>query len=362
MNSLSTLNSNIFISKVKLPEDVESKNHYLNNHRYYENHRNSMLENGIEISEQITPALDSCLNKVCDSLSFDRNKVVAFVYASPNINADCTSIDGESCLIRITSSLVSILDDWELMFVLGHELGHYLLGHIACHDGYNEKQDLEILQIQRSRELSADRVGYLACGSLEESIQAMMKIASGLTTPQIRFDIAKFISQIKSMVNIDFSTSLMKTHPSLLIRARSILWFSLRIKNLEELQSANDDDIKWANNRVILDLEKYIDGGLRQRINELKEEIIMLKICSILIADIDAFEENKLKIKAQKGHQYYSRIEDFLSLYQRKNITNTIEMKFNESISELYKNYPKSASNIEEDAIRKAYLVFEYRP
>ena len=79
MNPIPTSDISSLLSQVKLPEDIVSKKKYLNSRRGFSRHRNGMLENGLEISEQITPSIESCLNNVCDKLSFDRKKIFAFI-------------------------------------------------------------------------------------------------------------------------------------------------------------------------------------------------------------------------------------------------------------------------------------------
>ena len=57
---------------------------------------------------------------------------------------------------------------------------------------------------ERAQELSVDRVGLIACGSVDIAIRALMKTVSGLSSEHLRFDVGTFISQLdKSVKPVD---------------------------------------------------------------------------------------------------------------------------------------------------------------
>jgi hypothetical protein len=82
-------------------------------------------ENGLRVTDEVTPSLSNVIAGVCDRLSIAQHAVLAFVYASPEIQAGCYSADTSDCLISMTSGLVKLMSDDELAFVIGHELGHF---------------------------------------------------------------------------------------------------------------------------------------------------------------------------------------------------------------------------------------------
>ena len=78
----------------------------------------------------------------------------------------------------------------------------------------------------RAQEISVDRVGLVACGDLSVAIRAMMKTVSGLEHRHLRFDAGQFISQV-SRLSQGTSDEVWNSHPSMVVRSRALLWFSM---------------------------------------------------------------------------------------------------------------------------------------
>lgn len=119
-------------------------------------------------------------------------------------NAYISSINGKFHFV-LTSSLLDLYEDrpQELKFIIGHELGHALLGHestkrkafgilwaiqtiepAAVPDKFqNVLPPLALGRLftwSREAEISADRAGLLCCGDPEVAYQAMMRLLHGL--------------------------------------------------------------------------------------------------------------------------------------------------------------------------------------
>ena len=71
-------------------------------------------ENGLRVSDDLTPGLNEILMGVCDRLKIDPNDILAYVYASSDIQACCYSADTRDCLISMSSGLVTLMSDEEL--------------------------------------------------------------------------------------------------------------------------------------------------------------------------------------------------------------------------------------------------------
>lgn len=119
-----------------------------------------------------------------------------YVKADPVMNA--MAIGMERPIIVLNSSLVEAMDDDELRFVLGHELGHVASGHAVYRTLLAVLLILSstlfviplgalgaraviaaLMEWSRKAELSADRAGLLAVQDRDAALRAHMKLAGG---------------------------------------------------------------------------------------------------------------------------------------------------------------------------------------
>ena len=111
-----------------------------------------------------------------------------------------------------SSSLLEAYDENELMFVVGHELGHHVYQHHDIPVGYilNGEQRLpaslalQLFAWTRYAEISADRAGAFCANDLDAVARALFKLASGLTSDRIvSFDLSEFLQQLDEMQTFD---------------------------------------------------------------------------------------------------------------------------------------------------------------
>ena len=133
-----------------------------------------------------------------------------FVSCDPRPNARTVGIDRP--YLELSSGLVDLLDEEELRFVIGHELGHILSGHAVYRSmlehllvlsrrifflpvGYLGLRALltALEEWYRKSELSCDRAGVLAGQDPAAALRAQMKIAGGSRLADM--DIAAFLDQ-----------------------------------------------------------------------------------------------------------------------------------------------------------------------
>jgi len=228
----------------------------------------------LPITSELTPGLYSLLSEVCDKLTLPADCVKAYVYASPNLQAECYSADDKECILRFSSGLIHLLDENELKFVIGHELGHFLFKHGLIRKSI-QNQSREYFMQQRSQEISVDRIGYLAVGSLDMALKAMIKTISGLSSDYLRYDISNYLSHLEAPSQRVFDTNQLLTHPSVLLRCRALLWFSMKVNRIEDLRTISQSSVEKLDEKVIGDLAKYMDGPSLKLIGETKQELQM---------------------------------------------------------------------------------------
>lgn len=165
-----------------------------------------------------------------------------FIRADPIINAMTIGLDRP--VIVLNSGLVDVMDDDELRFVLGHELGHVLSGHAVYRTLLGVLLALSttlfvipfgalgvraviaaLLEWQRKSELSADRAGLLADQQPQVALRAHMKMASGGRIDELNAE--AFLAQAGEYhANDDVRDLLLRvlivetqTHPFAVVRA-----------------------------------------------------------------------------------------------------------------------------------------------
>ncbi len=228
-------------------------------------------QDAVEISSSLTPLLAERLDRVRARLRLPKESIAAFIYSSPEVQASCVGAGISECVVRFSSAMLDLLSVEEFEFVIGHEIGHFLLEHQPIKVG---QTDQAAFVQQRSQEISVDRIGLLACESLEVALRALMKTVSGLTEKHLRFDVSAFIGQLKKIEGMppDWSGS---THPSIIIRAKALLWFSLiSIKNGNSY-SWSLREIATVDERVERDLQRFIDGAVKRKIEEARGEVLL---------------------------------------------------------------------------------------
>ena len=117
-----------------------------------------------------------------------------YVTQTPLVNAGAYGM--ERPFIILNSGMLVLLDDDELAFVLGHELGHVMSGHVLyttmmallmrlAEQGFPvvglaaRAVLVALMEWYRKAELSSDRAGALATQDPEAGMRTMLKLAGG---------------------------------------------------------------------------------------------------------------------------------------------------------------------------------------
>lgn len=220
---------------------------------------------GFKVSPEMTPKIYDNLEKVCNRLDVDIEKINTFVISKSSLNAYCVDFGRDKgCIIALHSKLINMMSPGEIQFIIGHEIGHYLLQH----NYFDNDPEVTIEESSKSRagEISADRIGLLACGDLDAAIHTIIRMQSGLTDEFLGSDLIAYLKQMED--ERDYRKYLSKdTHPSSRIRIKALLRFFTsdlyrKIKNNEESIEKSDLVDSDGNNidaEIKKDLDEYFE-------------------------------------------------------------------------------------------------------
>jgi len=314
---------------------------------------NSML-----VTPTVTPIIANSINKVIQRLQIPESSVKAYVYAAPEIQAECYAGNDTDCVIRLSSGLIDILENEEIEFVIGHELGHFLYDHGLAIKS-NQNDSMEFLIQKRAQEVSADRIGLLASESLDVSIRAMMKTMSGLTSKYLNFDIAAFLSQLSNTSNYKSQINTNSSHPSMLIRCRALLWFSMSETFKADKKNYQPSEINNLNTKIQADIDKFVDSVARDKIQDLKRDVAIWVSASIIVED-GSFNSSEQEIfKGMFGQKTLENLKVFLSSHNNTtSAKNSVIKKLESAKNDLYHAIPSSFENEVESLEGKIKLSY----
>jgi uncharacterized tellurite resistance protein B-like protein len=188
---------------------------------------------------RVDPALTPKIGTLCEILRSTlrlAQPIDIYVKASPEPNAFCVpSRKGARLIMCLYSSLFDLVTPHELLFVMGHEVAHAMLGHTRVPKiSFDEPEfsPLEVVRIRalgRRQEISCDRIGLLACQDVKVAGSALFKIMCGLPDRWLEFDEAAYarqfdrIGEMAELAPMDDATS---THPITALRVKALMLFA----------------------------------------------------------------------------------------------------------------------------------------
>jgi Zn-dependent protease with chaperone function len=202
------------------------------------------LGTAVRVDHRQFPRVYQLYTQAADTLDV-HDLPLLYVYCDPRPQAMALGIDHP--FVIVNSGMLDLLDDEELRFVLGHELGHVLSGHALY-----TTMLLQLLRVSnalswlpigafglraviaalyewsRKAELSSDRAGLLATQDPATALRCHMKLASGGRLDEL--DIAAFRAQGEEYLGPpDVRDSVLKllllenaTHPFAVVRAAEL--------------------------------------------------------------------------------------------------------------------------------------------
>jgi len=201
---------------------------------------NENMSSNHQVDQALVPRITRLLSEVCNILKVPDNFRI-FITNQPVQGAWIMTAmrSGEKNIITITSEMVMNLSDDELKFVLGHEIGHWLFNINdtrsllnACYDGEENVPSFSLHNLlatwKKLAEFSADRVGLVACNSLDFAMSALYRVSTGLDPKMMEFDGADYINSLDDKLPdcSDLRFFREDFHPPLPIRMKALSLFS----------------------------------------------------------------------------------------------------------------------------------------
>jgi uncharacterized tellurite resistance protein B-like protein len=192
--------------------DVAAAQEELDNLRQsgYVSMRRRLLATSVRLSRGMAKSVHATAEACGERLGL-KLPLELYVYASPQFNAACISPEEGRLFVMFSSSLLESFGDRELCFVMGHEIGHYIYGHHDIPIGFilsgerpvAPRLALDLFAWSRYAEISADRAGAYCANDMHAVGLALFRLASGLSTSTIDFDLDEFLAQIDDMQAAD---------------------------------------------------------------------------------------------------------------------------------------------------------------
>lgn len=199
--------------------------------------KNILEGHSFKVTEKMSPKLFELFQSVKRKLNY-RKPIDFYITNSAELNAFALTRpdENDADIINLNSALVSMFDDDELRFVVGHEIGHLITRYARVVKLINfvfpEAEKMPIILAhkielwQKVSELTADRFGYIASPSVEKCVSGFFKMASGLNTDRIDFDYKAYIADNEKILEYFSQNRNIFTHPVNPLRIKAITLFS----------------------------------------------------------------------------------------------------------------------------------------
>jgi hypothetical protein len=303
-----------------------------------DSHLSNLLSRSIRVEKEIFPTVGNAIEKVFKRLDLE-NEFNFFVTADNfQANAACSLMPSASKPdIIITSKLIELLSEEELQFIIGHEVAHYFYQHSLypnLETASETNLKLNILNLNRSAEISADRVGFIASGSLEKSLRASLKLASGLSEKYLKFSFSTYLDQLREIESIGKSQSeLWSTHPSFLIRIQALIWFSMSKEYHEYFDTKKKGiyDLKTIDSKIEKTIKKVVGDELENSNKAIYDRARLWGSLKLFLVDNKFSKEEQAKFTELVGKEKARKAIGWLKLSNPNMLDKKVEEGFSEA-------------------------------
>ena len=299
---------------------------------------NQLLSTSVRVTKEIFPNINSAIENVFKRLKIENN-LNFFVTANHfQTQASCSAMPlGDSAEIILTSKLIELLNGEELESVIAHEVAHFYYQHALYpqpNSSMNRVETLNLLNFSRAAEISADRIGFIGCGSLESSLRAMLKITSGLSDKHLKFNFSNYLDQLRELKEIKGDKNLMySTHPNFLNRMQALIWFSMSNEYNQDLNSNKKGsfDLKTVDQKIDESIKKVIGDEVDYSNKDVVSRALMWGSIEIFLSDKKFSKKEQELFKKNFGEKSTVSILSLLKISNPKSIDGKINNALNEA-------------------------------
>jgi Zn-dependent protease with chaperone function len=196
-------------------------------------HHADLIQQARLVSPQTAPGLADMIN-ICGR-RLHSGPFQTYIAPANTLNAYTFGLVQPQVVV-VYSAMLRVMDEDELRFIIGHEVGHMCLGHTWLNSlvggmaGIPSPYLAAVLLYfsfrwwNRACEYSADRAGMLACGKPEKAASALIKLAGGLNATrsvQGRQELQRRIEAEDDSLQNELG-ELLSTHPMIVHRLEAL--------------------------------------------------------------------------------------------------------------------------------------------
>ncbi len=192
----------------------------------------SLMQNGQPVNPQTAPELSRMARE--NAMRLQIPPVDIFIARNQTLNAYTFGLSSPKTIV-LHSALFEVMDQDEIQFILGHEMGHVRLGHTVLNSligglaGVPSSYEAALLLSlafrgwNRACEYSADRAGLLACGRPDKAISALVKLEIG-GNPHSRAAMERALQAIEASEGnlLEDLSEIAYTHPIIVHRIKEL--------------------------------------------------------------------------------------------------------------------------------------------
>ena len=297
-----------------------------------------LLSTSVKVSKEIFPNIATAIDNVFERLKI-QNNFSFFVTANHlQTQAMCSAMPlSDTAEIILTSKLVELLDDKELESIIAHEVAHFYYQHALYPEASKSKNRIEFLNLlnfSRAAEISADRVGFLGCESLEHSLRAMLKLTSGLSDKHLKFNFSIYLDQLRELKEAKGDKNqLYSTHPNFLNRMQALIWFSMSNEYNEEFKTGKKGvyDLEKIDKKIDESIKRVTGNEVTISNKEVFSRSLMWGALSIFIADKKFTKKEQEIFQKNFGEKSTVSMMSLIKISNPQLIENKIQNAFDDA-------------------------------